>query len=83
MLLWGEIPFVQDNKFCSGQNEEEETGTAALQVPKEDLRRLMVHHLPAAVQATDLHQLLAATTCAMPVAVEGQLSAERKGGDTC
>ena len=50
-----------------------------MQVPKESLKKLMVHSLPAGVLADDLLQLFAAVTCDKPTAVEGSLATEQKG----
>ena len=50
-----------------------------MQVPKESLKKLMVHSLPAGVLADDLLQLFAAVTCEKPTAVEGSLATEQKG----
>ena len=50
-----------------------------MQVPKESLKKLMVHSLPAGVLAEDLLQLFAAVTCDKPTAVEGSLAVEQKG----
>lgn len=50
-----------------------------MQVPKESLKKLMVHSLPAGVLADDLLQLFAAVTCERPTAIEGNLATERKG----
>ena len=50
-----------------------------MQVPKESLKKLMVHSLPAGVLADALLQLFAAVTCDKPSAVEGNLATEQKG----
>ena len=50
-----------------------------MQVPKESLKKLMVHSLPAGVLADDVLQLFAAVTCDKPTSVEGSLATEQKG----
>lgn len=49
----------------------------ALQVSKDDLKKLFVHGIPPSAQPVDLLQLFEACTCACPI-VEGDMK-DRRG----